>query len=142
MSKLLDSKQAQRLLKSLESDPRLQAPDDATIPDYGVVITGGPTAVKTGNADSPSAIYLVTAGAVPVGPAATYQWEFSPNNLVWASLVGDTGIETISNATAQMTVSNIYATPNVVNGYVRVVVGAAGTTDTATSTALQVVAGS
>ena len=31
MSKLLDSKQAQRLLKSLESDPRLQAPDDATI---------------------------------------------------------------------------------------------------------------
>ncbi len=31
MNKLLDSKQAQRLLKSLESDPRLQAPDDATI---------------------------------------------------------------------------------------------------------------
>ena len=31
MSKVLDSKQAQRLLKSLESDPRLQAPDDATI---------------------------------------------------------------------------------------------------------------
>ena len=27
----MDSKQAQRLLKSLESDPRLQAPDDATI---------------------------------------------------------------------------------------------------------------
>ena len=31
MSKQMDSKQAQRLLKSLESDPRLQAPDDATI---------------------------------------------------------------------------------------------------------------
>ncbi len=31
MNKLLVSKQAQRLLKSLESDPRLQAPDDATI---------------------------------------------------------------------------------------------------------------
>ncbi len=31
MNKLLDSKQAQRLLKSLKSDPRLQAPDDATI---------------------------------------------------------------------------------------------------------------
>ena len=27
----MDSKQAQRLLKSLESDPRLQAPDDAII---------------------------------------------------------------------------------------------------------------
>ncbi len=31
MNKLLDKKQAQRLLKILESDPRLQAPDDATI---------------------------------------------------------------------------------------------------------------
>jgi hypothetical protein len=31
MNKLLNSKQAQRLLKSLESDPRLHAPDDATI---------------------------------------------------------------------------------------------------------------
>ena len=30
MSKQMDSKQAQRLLKSLESDPRLQAPDDAS----------------------------------------------------------------------------------------------------------------
>ncbi len=27
----MNSKQAQRLLKSLEADPRLQAPDDATI---------------------------------------------------------------------------------------------------------------
>lgn len=121
---------------------QIDAPDDATIPDYGIVITAGPTAVKTGNAASPSAIYSVTAGPVPTGPTATYQWQFSPNNLVWASLVGDTGIGTVSNATAQMTISNIYATPNVVNGYVRVVVGAAGTTDTATSTALQVVVGS
>jgi hypothetical protein len=31
MNKSLDSKSAQRLLKSLESDPRLQAPDDVTI---------------------------------------------------------------------------------------------------------------
>ena len=31
MYKQMDSKQAQRLLKSLEADPRLQAPDDATI---------------------------------------------------------------------------------------------------------------
>ena len=31
MHKQMDSKQAQRLLKSLEADPRLQAPDDATI---------------------------------------------------------------------------------------------------------------
>ncbi len=31
MNKSLDSKGAQRLLKSLESDPRLQAPDDVTI---------------------------------------------------------------------------------------------------------------
>jgi hypothetical protein len=31
MNKSLDSKGVQRLLKSLESDPRLQAPDDATI---------------------------------------------------------------------------------------------------------------
>lgn len=124
--------------------PTLQvdAPDDATIPDYGVVISAGPTAVKTGNAASPSAIYSVTAAAVPAGPTVSYQWQFSPNNLVWASLVGDTGIGTLSNATTQMTISNIYATANVVNGYVRVVVSATGTTDTATSSALQVVAGS
>jgi hypothetical protein len=31
MIKQMDSKQAQRLLKSLESDPRLQALDDTTI---------------------------------------------------------------------------------------------------------------
>lgn len=121
---------------------QIDAPDDATIPDYGVVISAGPTAVKTGNAASPSAIYSVTAAAVPSGPTLSYQWQFSPNNLVWASLVGDTGIGTLSNATTQMTISNIYATANVVNGYVRVVVSATGTTDTATSSALQVVAGS
>ena len=31
MNKSFDSKSAQRLLKGLESDPRLQAPDDVTI---------------------------------------------------------------------------------------------------------------
>jgi len=123
--------------------PTLQvdAPDDATIPDYGVVVSTV-SATKLGNTASPSAIYAATGTVIPSGPTPTYTWQFSPNNIVWVSLVNNGGPLNTSNTTPAVTLANIFATPNVVGGYVRVVVAAAGTTDTATSAAFQIVAGS
>ena len=120
---------------------QIDAPDDSTIPDYGVTVSTV-SATKLGNVDSPSAIYAATGTVIPSGPAPTYTWQFSPNNIVWVSLVNNNGPLNTSNTTSAVTLANIFATPNVVNGYVRVVVGAAGTTDTATSAAFQIVAGS
>lgn len=120
---------------------QIDAPDDATIPDYGVTVTSV-SATKTGNAESPSAIYTATGAVVPAGPTPTYTWQFSPNNIVWVSLVDSEGPVNTGNTTSAVSLANIYATPNVVGGYVRVVVAAAGTTDTATSAAFEIVAGS
>jgi hypothetical protein len=120
---------------------QIDAPDDAVIPDYGVTVSTV-SATKTGNAASPSAIYAATGTVIPSGPTPTYTWQFSPNNIVWVSLVNNGGPLNTSNTTSAVTLANIYATPNVINGYVRVVVGAAGTTDTATSAAFEIVAGS
>jgi len=120
---------------------QVDAPDDATIPDYGVVVSTV-SATKLGNTASPSAIYAATGTVIPSGPTPTYTWQFSPNNIVWVSLVNNDGPLNTSNTTSAVTLANIFATPNVVSGYVRVVVAAAGTTDTATSAAFQIVAGS
>jgi len=120
---------------------QIDAPDDAVIPDYGVVITTQPYAVNVGNVASPDAIYSVVAETQPSGPALSYTWQFSPNNIVWVTLVNNGGPLNTGNTTSQITLSNIYATPGVVGGYVRVVVGADGTADTATSDAVQIVSG-
>jgi hypothetical protein len=120
---------------------QIDAPDDATIPDYGVTVSTV-SATKLGNTASPSAIYAATGTVIPSGPTPTYTWQFSPNNIVWVSLVNSIGPVNTGNATAAVSLANIFATPNVVGGYVRVVVAAAGTTDTATSAAFQIVAGS
>lgn len=120
---------------------QIDAPDDATIPDYGVTVSTV-SATKLGNTASPSAIYAATGTVIPAGPTPTYTWQFSPNNIVWVSLVNSIGPVNTGNATAAVSLANIFATPNVVGGYVRVVVAAAGTTDTATSAAFQIVAGS
>jgi hypothetical protein len=124
--------------------PSLQvdAPDDTVVPDYGVVITQQTTAVNTANVASPDAIYSVAGATVPAGPTVSYAWQFSPNNIVWVALLNNNGPVNTSNATAQLTIANIYATPNVVNGYVRAVISATGTSDTATTDALQIVSGS
>jgi len=120
---------------------QIDAPDDAVIPDYGVVIETQPYALKTGNVASASAIYKVLANTVPNGQAMTYDWQYSPNNIVWVTLLNNNGPANTGNATSQLLLGNIYATPNVVNGYVRVVIGAVGTTDTATSDVVQIVSG-
>jgi hypothetical protein len=120
---------------------QIDAPDDTVIPDYGVTVSVVST-LKTGNTDSPSAIYSATGTVIPSGPEPTYTWEFSPNNIVWVTLVDSEGPVNTGNTSSTLSLANIFATPDVVDGYVRVVVGAAGTTDTATSDAVQVVAGS
>ena len=120
---------------------QIDAPDDTVIPDYGVTVSVV-SASKLGNVSSPTATYAATGTVIPSGPTPTYTWQFSPNNIVWVTMVNNGGPENTGNTTSAVTLANIYATPNVINGYVRVVVGAAGTTDTATSAELQIVAGS
>jgi hypothetical protein len=120
---------------------QIDAPDDATIPDYGVTVSTV-SATKLGNTASPSAIYAATGTVIPSGPTPTYTWQFSPNNIVWVSMVNNGGPLNTGNTTSAVSLANIFATPNVVGGYVRVVVAAAGTTDTATSAAFQIAAGS
>lgn len=120
---------------------QIDAADDAVIPDYGVVIETQAYAFKTGNVDSASSIFTILANTIPNGQAMTYTWQFSPNNIVWVGLLGNNGPLNTGNATSTVTLANIYATPNVVGGYVRVIVGAAGTADTATSDVVQIVSG-
>lgn len=120
---------------------QIDAPDDTVVPDYGVTVSSV-SLVKAGNTASPSAIYTATGTVIPDGPTPTYTWQFSPNNIVWVTLVDNDGPLNTGNTTSSVTLANIYATPNVINGYVRVVVGAAGTSDTATSEEIQIAAGS
>jgi hypothetical protein len=120
---------------------QIDAADDATIPDYGVVVTAQTALLKAGNTTSPSAIYTSTGDVLPAGPTVSYSWQFSPNNIVWVNLLNNNGPVNTGNTTTTMTIANIYATPGVVGGYVRAVVSAAGTSDTATSDALAIAAG-
>lgn len=118
----------------------IDAADDAVIPDYGVTILTQTTQTTRGTNASPSAVYSVS-GEVSGGGTPIYAWQFSPNNIVWVNLLNNNGPVNTGNATSSVTLSNIYATVGVIGGYVRAVVSAAGTTDTATSNALQIVAG-
>jgi hypothetical protein len=120
---------------------QIDAADDTIVPDYGVVVEVQTTAVKLGNTASPSSIYSVLGNVIPAGPTVSYAWQFSPNNIVWVGLLNNNGPVNTGNATATLTIANIYATPNVVNGYVRAIVSATDTSDTATSNASQIVAG-
>jgi hypothetical protein len=120
---------------------QIDAADDSVIPDYGVVVTTQTSLVKAGNTASPSAIYTATGDTLPTGPAVSYAWQFSPNNIVWVGLLNNNGPVNTGNATTTLTIANIYATTGVVGGYVRAVVSAVGTSDTATSDALAIAAG-
>lgn len=118
----------------------IDAADDAVIADYGVTITTQTTQATRGTNASPTGVYTV-AGAVSGGGTPIYTWQFSPNNIVWVGLLNNNGPVNTGNATASLSIANIYATPGVVGGYVRAVISANGTTDTATSNALLITAG-
>lgn len=120
---------------------QIDAADDTVVPDYGVVVTVQTAALKSGNAASPSSIYTVTGDVLPAGPTVSYAWQFSPNNVVWVGLLNNNGPVNTGNATSTLTIANIYATTGVVGGYVRAVVSATDTSDTATSDALAIAAG-
>jgi hypothetical protein len=120
---------------------QIDASDDTVIPDYGVVVEVQTTAVKLGNTASPSSIFSVLGNVIPAGPTVSYTWQFSPNNIVWVGLLGNNAPVNTGNATTTMTIANIYATANVVGGYVRAIIGANSTVDTATSAVTQIAAG-
>jgi len=118
----------------------IYAADDAVVPDFGVTITAQTAQATRGTNASPTGVFTVT-GAVSGGGTPVYTWQFSPNNIVWVGLLNNNGPVNTGNATASLSIANIYTTTGVVNGYVRAVISAVGTTDTATSDALQITAG-
>jgi hypothetical protein len=61
------------------------------------------------------------------GAVATYKWQKSPNTIVWADVIDRpyTGnAQFYGNTTANLAISNVYATTNTVGIYLRVLASA------------------
>ena len=116
---------------------QIDAPDDTQVPDYGAEVLSGPTLVTQGTYDGTAAVYTAT-GRASGGGTASYSWQYSPNNIVWVDLLNNDGPLNTGNTTTTLTLANVYATPDVVGGYVRVVIGNSLGAATATSDALQI----
>jgi hypothetical protein len=120
----------------------LDANDDVTIQDNQLSFSLQPTVDGQTTANlqfTPGMSYQVLAvgtnGAVP-----TYKWQKSPNAIVWADVIGRpyTGnAQFYGNTTANLVVSNVYATPNTVGVYLRVL-ASANAAATITSDTIQV----
>ena len=120
----------------------LDANDDVTIQDNQLSFSLQPTVDGQATANlqfTPGMSYQVLAvgtnGAVP-----TYKWQKSPNTIVWADVIDRpyTGnAQFYGNTTANLVVSNVYATPNTVGVYLRVL-ASANAAATITSDTIQV----
>ena len=107
----------------------VDANEDATIQDNQLSFSLQPTVDGQTTANlqfTPGMSYQVLAvgtnGAVP-----TYKWQKSPNAIVWADVIDRpyTGnAQFYGNTTANLVVSNVYATPNTVGVYIRVLASA------------------
>jgi hypothetical protein len=107
----------------------LDANDDVTIQDNQLSFSLQPTVdgQLTANLQfTPAMSYQVLAvgtnGAVP-----TYKWQKSPNTIVWADVIDRpyTGnAQFYGNTTANLAISNVYATTNTIGIYLRVLASA------------------
>jgi hypothetical protein len=107
----------------------VDANEDAIIQDNQLSFSLQPTVDGQTTANlqfTPGMSYQVLAvgtnGAVP-----TYKWQKSPNTIVWADVIDRpyTGnAQFYGNTTANLVVSNVYATPNTVGVYIRVLASA------------------
>jgi hypothetical protein len=107
----------------------VDANEDAIIQDNQLSFSLQPTVDGQTTANlqfTPGMSYQVLAvgtnGAVP-----TYKWQKSPNAIVWADVIDRpyTGnAQFYGNTTANLVVSNVYATPNTVGVYIRVLASA------------------
>jgi hypothetical protein len=107
----------------------LDANDDVTIQDNQLSFSLQPTVDGQTTANlqfTPGMSYQVLAvgtnGAVP-----TYKWQKSPNTIVWADVIDRpyTGnAQFYGNTTANLAISNVYATTNTIGIYLRVLASA------------------
>jgi hypothetical protein len=107
----------------------LDANDDVTIQDNQLSFSLQPTVDGQTTANlqfTPGMSYQVLAVGTN-GAVATYKWQKSPNTFVWADVIDRpyTGnAQFYGNTTANLAVSNVYATPNTVGVYIRVLASA------------------
>jgi hypothetical protein len=107
----------------------VDANEDATIQDNQLSFSLQPTVDGQTTANlqfTPAMSYQVLAvgtnGAVP-----TYKWQKSPNTIVWADVIDRpyTGnAQFYGNTTANLAISNVYATTNTIGIYLRVLASA------------------
>jgi hypothetical protein len=122
-----------------------EANDNSIIPNYYIYLSQQPAiAGLQANiyAGRPGAYYNVVANTIGTygNPTLVYQWQKSPNNIVWADVIdGTAGLQTSGNTTANLFVGNVYYDPTSANIFLRVVVSTPGGTSN-TSANVQVIA--
>jgi len=120
----------------------LDANEDATIQDNQLSFSLQPTVDGQTRANlqfTPGMSYQALAVGTN-GAVATYKWQKSPNAIVWTDVINApyTGNAQFSgNTTANLVVSNVYATPNTVGVYIRVL-ASANAAATITSDTIQI----
>ena len=122
----------------------LDANEDATIEDYYLWFSRNPAVNGlSANITRNGASYSVIANTTGTfgNPTINYRWQKSPNNIVWVDVIdapfaGNVGFS--GNTTANLVISNVYASPATQNTFLRVIISTAGTVSTNTSANVQV----
>jgi hypothetical protein len=122
----------------------LDANEDAIIEDYYLWFSRNPAVNGlSANITRNGASYSVIANTTGTfgNPTINYRWQKSPNNIVWVDVIdapfaGNVGFS--GNTTANLVISNVYASPATQNTFLRVIISTAGTVSTNTSANVQV----
>lgn len=114
---------------SLQTD----ANDDTTLADYQLVFTTQPS--NAGNTAGEPVVFTAAVASIPTGASISYQWQESPNAVVWASVSGG---NYSGGTTNELTVANVTALAwedqaNVNEYYFRLVASTTGGADDVTS---------
>lgn len=98
------------------------ASDDATLPDYRIVISAQPANASANTTDSEEATFTVTAATVPTGGTLVYAWTYANGDAIQAganvgvttgaTLTVNSGIET-ANADFKVEISTSGGAANV-----------------------------
>lgn len=124
---------------SVDTLTGLDANDDATVADNQILVTLQPTVNGQSTANlqyTPGMSYSVAAVGTN-GAVVSYKWQKSPNASVWTDVINApyTGNAQFSgNTTANLVVSNVYATPGTVGIYLRALISANAAATVTTNT--------
>jgi hypothetical protein len=110
----------------------VDANDDAVVADLSLYFTQTPQLNgRAANAQFTAASYSVTAnstlGTQNSGAVLSYKWQKSPNAIVWTDVIDlpyAGNAQFSGNTTANLYISNVYATITTVNIYIRAIVTA------------------